>query len=194
MSEAISLERQKYWMETIGHDIRKCSMCGEYEYKVFLLPKNIEVPIVKWNIKCYKCGKDTSVIWTNDSEYDGHHISVSPYSFKELPLLLSQKHFAFKNVMKKTQGIEELGNTCVHCDAYQGDWLLKEDLLEIYSSESEGLLKIEKINVELSDEERFNYAYTKLHKKLMNHTVNKETNEKILVCNECWKKKKSSNC
>lgn len=190
MAEVLSLEKQKEWMETVGHDIRKCSHCGEYEHRIFLLPKSIEVPVITWNMNCYKCGKDTPIVWTQDLQYDKNSFSISPYSFKDLQYCISQKYPTFKIIDKKTQGIKQFGNVCVHCDSYQGDWFIMEELLEIYVCGADNILEVEKINVELTDEERFDNAYPKLQKKLINRTIDKETKEKILVCSECWKKNK----
>lgn len=189
MEEIMSINEQEKWMEETYSNIRKCSVCGEYEHNVSRFPKNAEVSVLKWDLKCYNCGKDTPVIWTKDIETNGHRFSIEPYSFEDLKRTLSQKYPFFKMVSKKTQEVKEFGNTCIHCDAYQGDWYIKEDLMEIYASESECILDTENVQINLTEKERFEHAYRILNKKLMNRTINKETKEKLLMCNDCWKKR-----
>jgi|GEM_PF-2355062 len=193
MSEMLSIEKQKEWIDIIGHDIRKCSVCGDYEHRVFLLPERIEVPLVTWKMNCYKCNEDTPVVWTQDINYDENTFSIDPYSFQDLQNRISQKYPFFKIVEKKTQGTKSFGNVCINCDAYQGDWFVWKELLEIYIEEANDMLHVEKITIELTDEERFKHAYTKLHKKLTNRTIDKVKNEKILICKDCWRERTRKN-
>jgi hypothetical protein len=190
MCEKLSPERQKEWMDARRKEFRKCSMCGEYESSVFLFPKKIEVPVITWDMECYSCGKKTPIVWTKDVEHDEYTFSITPYSIKDLREKIAQKYPFFKVVEKLTQGITQHGNVCVHCGVYQGDWYIKEDLLEIYVGGGEFLLQKENIEVELTEEEQFERTYSKPNIRLLNRTIDKENNVKMLLCNECWKEQR----
>jgi hypothetical protein len=195
MSEKLSPERQKEWMDTIGYDIRKCSKCGEYESNVVMFPDTLEVPVISWDMECYACGEKTPVIWTDDVKEYEYTFSLTPYSFKDLQEKIAQKYPFFKIVKKLTQGVTQYGNVCVHCDAYQGDWYIRGDLLEILveGDDARHLLKTEMIEVEITEEERFENANVRSNIKLLNRTIDKENNVKMLLCNDCWKEKRQKN-
>lgn len=193
MDEKLSPERQKEWMETVGWEFRKCSVCGVYESNVVLFPAHLEVPVITWDIKCYACGEKTPVVWIDDNRCTvPHTYSLTPYTFQDLENKIAQKYPFFKMVEKKTQEITQNGSVCIHCDAYQGDWFIKEELLEILveGDDARHLLKTEMIEVEVTEEERFVNANTEENVRLLNRTIDKENNVKMLLCNDCWNEKR----
>lgn len=191
MDEKLSLDRLKEWMDTVGYEFRKCSVCGVYERNVVLFPAKVEIPVITWDVECYACGEKTPVVWVDDNECKvSHTYTITPYTFQDLENKIAQKYSFFKVVEKLTQGITQHGNVCVHCGAYQGDWYITEDLLEICVGGGKFLIKTEMIEIDVSEEERFVNANTVSNVKLLNRTIDKENNVKMLLCNECNRKRK----
>jgi len=107
--------------------------------------------------------------------------SIHPHSFEKLSEKISEIYPFFKIVYKKTQNVEDYGNTCIHCGRYQGDWFVTEDYLEIaYTPES--AQEIRNIQVELTPYERLCYSGPK---KVLNlHHPQKGSFANL--CDDCY--------
>ena len=85
-----------------------------------------DINIYKWKSKCWKCSKEiTKVSYFFASKYSSHTIG----SVQKLDEILAKKYPFIQKVFSKTMGKEVIGNICVHCNAYQGNWFIAEELL-----------------------------------------------------------------
>jgi len=86
-----------------------------------------EIPIFKWSKNCWKCGEETPVV-----SYDfqaGFNYTIG--DVEKLDMVLMEKYPFVRRVLSKTMGHIVIANTCVHCRGLQGNWFIREDLLEM---------------------------------------------------------------
>lgn len=158
-----------------------CSYCGRRQYQIVKAPRQIEVEIWRWNTVCYACKRVTPVVWTIEESSGFTWDSIEPHSFERLPHAIEREYPFFKTVFKKTMNVEEHGNTCVHCGAYQGDWFVRDESLDMaYDPETADERK--KILVELTEYEQLYYANPKQVFKM--HRPRKGKYE--VLCPDCF--------
>jgi hypothetical protein len=200
--EFLSDDEELKWCDLHGigssKSLKKCSYCGKRQYRAALPQKEIEIEIWPLTHECYSCHSITPVIWVTVKGYDSIVSmdpdslndlnlieSIDPNSFKDLEIKLSELYSSFKKVFKQIKNIEQYGNTCINCGAYQGDFFVFEEYLE-YAYNPE-LVNIKVIKVTLTDEERLHHAS---YKKVEN--MHRPKNSKYeLLCDDCYKLYKS---
>jgi hypothetical protein len=89
-----------------------------------------EIPIFKWSQKCWKCKDETDIV-TYDF-YAGFNCHIGDIG--KLDKLLMQKYSFVEKVFSKTMELEVITNTCVKCGIIQGNFFIKDDLLNMKSS------------------------------------------------------------
>lgn len=97
-----------------------------------------DIPIYKWNQACWKCRKETSVV-----SYDfnaGYSFSIGDILKLDETLMLNYPFV--KKVFSKTMEKEVIANTCIHCGALQGNWYVRDSLIDIMSPENVNLDKL----------------------------------------------------
>ena len=87
------------------------------------------IPVFKWNQECWKCHMQTSVVSYN---------LTFGYSFRigdilKLDEVLISNYPFVKKVFSRTMDKEVIANTCIHCGALQGNWYVKDALIDIMS-------------------------------------------------------------
>lgn len=92
-----------------------------------------EIPIYKWSHNCWKCGKETDIV-TYDIVFLYNH---SIGDIEKLDRMLIDIYPFVKMVYSKTQRQNVIGNTCIHCGAYQGNFFISQQLLHQYNSKGE---------------------------------------------------------
>lgn len=159
---------------------QRCGHCQKPVYHIVKAPKEIDIEIWSWTTTCWKCKKDTPVVWPSKESCGFTWESLNPQTFNNLPEAIQQLFPFFKITEKKTMGVVEHGNTCSHCGAYQGDWFVIEDLLEI-SYEPESVEK-HQIHIQLTDDEQLYFANPK--KELKMHSPRKGLYSSL--CESCF--------
>lgn len=86
-----------------------------------------EIPIFKWSKKCWKCGRKTPVVSYNLEV--GYNCSIG--DIEKLDHALMEKYPFVRPTFSKTMGCITIANTCIHCRSLQGNWFIREDLLEM---------------------------------------------------------------
>lgn len=97
-----------------------------------------DIPIYKWNQNCWKCHKETSAV-----SYDlraGYNFHIG--DILKLDEVLMRNYPFVKKVFSKTMGEETIANTCIHCGALQGNWYVRDVLIDIMSPEDVALDKL----------------------------------------------------
>ena len=171
--------REIHQMESNSYKLR-CGHCQKSEYHIVKAPKDIDIELWTWTTNCWKCKKDTPIVWPNQESCDFTWESLNPQTFKNLPEAIQKLFPFFKITEKRTMGVVEHGNTCSHCGAYQGDWFIIEDLLEI-SYEPENIEK-HQIHIQLTDDEQLYFAEPK--KELKMHSP--RTGLYSSLCESCF--------
>ena len=72
----------------------------------------MKIPIYHYKNKCYRCGKEIDVYYPEEIAY-AHGIGN------------------VKETYSKTKGEKTKGNVCPYCNAYQGNWFVWENFLEV---------------------------------------------------------------
>ena len=88
-----------------------------------------DIPVFKWNQECWKCHMQTSVV-----SYDltlGYDFNIGDI-IKLDEVLMSDYPFV-KKVFSKTIDKEVIANTCIHCGALQGNWYVRDALIDMMS-------------------------------------------------------------
>lgn len=79
-----------------------------------------DVTVLEWDTECWKCGKETLVVWPEDGHLDS-----------DLGETLAETDGRpVERVYSKTQGREVWGNVCGHCGAYQGNHYVEQEAIE----------------------------------------------------------------
>jgi hypothetical protein len=158
----LSPEEETRWREIrLDYDSyqQQCEHCKKPVYRVIKAPKEIDIEVWEWKTLCWKCSKETSVIWPSRESSDFMNESLTPETFKNLPAELQKIFPFFKIVEKKTMETIGYGNTCSQCGAYQGDWYVGDELLEVsYRPEK---VKKNLIHIHLTEEEQLLFAHPK---------------------------------
>jgi hypothetical protein len=180
----LSSEEEKKWREI--HQMEpnsykeRCGYCQKPVYRIVKAPKELDLEIWKWTLNCWKCEKDTPVVWPNTESWDFAWESLTPQSFENLPETIHKLFPFFKIIEKRTMGVVEHGNTCLHCGAYQGDWFVVHDMLEIgYEPE---IAEKFPAHIQLTDYEQLYYANPK--KELKMHSPRKGSYSSL--CESCF--------
>lgn len=179
------------WREThqFGANALKerCDYCQKPVFHIIKAPKETNIELWTWEIQCWKCKKDTPVVWPNHDSCNFTWESLGPHTFIDLPQIIQKTFPFFKIVEKKTMGVVEHGNSCIHCGAYQGDFFVIENFLEIaYNPE---IAEKYQVTIQLTDDERVFFSQPR--KVLNMHTLRKGPYTSL--CDECFelhKKKK----
>jgi hypothetical protein len=85
-------------------------------------------------------------------------LNISPDSFKELPDKISEIYPFFKLTFSKTMGENIYGNVCLNCGAYQGNWYVEEELIEI-AYEPSKIAEKRRIRINLTEQERLERVF-----------------------------------
>jgi hypothetical protein len=180
----LSQEEEKKWREIHHMESNtykeRCDYCNQPVYQIVKAPRELDVEIWSWTTTCWKCQKDTQIVWPNKELSGFMWESITPHSFTNLPEAIHKLYPSFKITEKRTMGVIEHGNTCSHCEAYQGDWFVIEDLLEV-SYEPEIVEKCQ-IRIQLTDDEQLYYANPK--KVLKMHSLRKGNYSSL--CESCF--------
>ena len=95
-----------------------------------------------WHTQCWRCGKETPVVWCRyvgeGFVCDGPYYDLDKCMERKEQIMrhLSRKFPFIKRTYSKSQGREVIGNLCIHCGAYQGNFFLSRDYYEIIVEES----------------------------------------------------------
>ena len=80
-----------------------------------------DVAVLEWKTECWKCGSGTPVVWPKCG-----------YLNSNIGDLLSEAgEHSVERVYSKRQGREVWGNVCEHCSAYQGNYYVEQEALEL---------------------------------------------------------------
>lgn len=187
--EYMGEDLERKWIQKLDKDeaemyLRRCAICRKRQYRIALPPKEVEIEVWMWYKKCWKCGKKTPVVWTSPhSEVGG--FNVNPDSFEDLIKKISEIYHFFKATYSKGRVV--YGNVCIHCGAYQGNWYVWEELLEI-AYEPSKIAEKRKIRFTLAEEERLQYAHPEEVLKFERHHISYDPEEIIFVCRKCHRK------
>jgi len=162
---------------------RKCAICGRRQFKFLLPPKEVEIELWMWYKECWKCGEETPVVWISPYSVVGG-FNVDPNSFRELPKRISEIYPFFKLTYSKTMGENVYGNVCVNCGAYQGNWFVWKELLEI-AYEPDEIVEKRKVKIILTEEEQLERVFPEEVVNLEEHYISYESEKTILVCRNC---------
>ena len=162
---------------------RKCAICGKRQFKFLLPPKEVEIELWMWYKECWKCGEETPVVWISPYSVVGE-FNVDPDSFRELPKRISKIYPFFKITYSKTMGGNVYGNVCVNCGAYQGNWFVWKELLEI-AYEPDEIVEKRKVKIILTEEEQLERVFPEEVVNLEEHYISYESEKTILVCRNC---------
>ena len=165
---------------------RRCAICGRRQFRFVFPPKEVEVEIWMWYKICWKCGKVTPVVWTSPYSVVGG-FNVDPNDFKEFPKRISEVYPFFKPIYSKTMDKYVYGNVCVNCGVYQGNWFVREEMLEMAYKPSE-IIEKRKIKVSLTEEERLERAIPEEVLKLEKHHISYNPEKTIFVCRSCHRR------
>ncbi len=99
-------------------------ICDQFEKNISELK---EIKIYKWNKDCWKCHKETPHV-SYCLVFQGVVLGCIGDVEKLDEILLKEYSFV-KKVFSKTQGRKVIGNTCVHCGAYQGNYFIFDEFL-----------------------------------------------------------------
>lgn len=153
-SEFLSADELKKWRESNYLKIR-CS--SEEAFKRYVssienvkkAPSTMNIEIWSWHKECYKCKKFTSVVFPVGEIFGD---SVDYYSLTHLPKLLADNYPCYRNNIQNFTNPDTYANACLHCGAYQGNFYIMEDYLEIaYDPEA---ADIKTLTIPLTEEER----------------------------------------
>ena len=99
-------------------------ICDQFEKKISELK---EIKIYKWNKDCWKCHKETLHV-SYCLVFQGVVLGCIG-DIEKLDEILLKEYSFVKKVFSKTQGRKVIGNTCVHCGAYQGNYFIFDEFL-----------------------------------------------------------------
>jgi hypothetical protein len=188
--------RQKIWKRDNG----VCQQCkvaltkeiDYYEEALEELGKITEIPIYKWKHECWKCGKENDIVSYNFIFMYNHSIG----DIEEIDRELMKIYPFVKEVYSYTQKRMVIGNTCIHCGAYQGNFFVIEEMLEQFNEHGEedlidknipNMINFDNIPVEREDnfvvEEKIT-SFGHVHHKDRN-TKNNNLENLILLCRIC---------
>ncbi len=85
------------------------------------------IRIYKWNIECWSCQRDTPHV-SYCLAQQGAIIGCIG-EIEELDKILMREYPFVKKVFSKAQGKKVIGNTCVRCGAYQGNFFIFDEIL-----------------------------------------------------------------
>ena len=101
--------------------------------------RNYNLPIIQvdWVVEakqdCFKCGKQTPVIYTVDPYRENDRVRMP----SEASSMILSDRFAFlKKGMNKTQGKEVYANHCTHCGIIQGNGYVERIINNTYANSS----------------------------------------------------------
>lgn len=86
-----------------------------------------KIEVLKYMKKCWKCSKDTPIV-----TYD----IVGDYNYnigdqQKLDLQLLEKYPFVQKRFSKTMGMEVICNVCQHCDQIQGNFFVRDDIIDM---------------------------------------------------------------
>lgn len=99
-------------------------ICDQFEKNISELK---EIKIYKWNKDCWKCHKETPHV-SYYLVFQGVVLGCIG-DIEKLDEILLKEYSFVKKVFSKTQGRKVIGNTCVHCGAYQGNYFIFDEFL-----------------------------------------------------------------
>ncbi len=106
-------------------------ICDEFEKNISELK---EIRIYKWNKDCWKCYKKTPHV-SYCLVFQGFVLGCIGEVEKLDEILLKEYPFV-KRVYSKTQGRKVIGNTCVYCGAYQGNFFIFDEIIHYVDEEN----------------------------------------------------------
>jgi hypothetical protein len=102
----------------------------------------------------------------------------------DLAFQLGKEFPFYKQIEKKTQNTIDYGNVCVNCGAYQGDFFIVEELLEL-AYEQEKLKDRKFIEVDLNENERYEYAFPFKINPLNKFRKKGDRHNGLYLCEKC---------
>ncbi len=106
-------------------------ICDEFEKNISELKR---IRIYKWNKDCWKCFKETPHV-SYCLVFQGLVLGCIGEIEKIDEILIKEYPFV-KRVYSKTQGKRVIGNTCVHCGAYQGNFFIFDEIIHYVDEEN----------------------------------------------------------
>jgi len=190
--------RRKIWKRDKG----VCQDCGIRLYEEFNITKDMintvnlslcRVDILKYEKLCWKCNKLTPIV-TYDEVLDSNlHIG----DIEKIDKILKEKYPFVKEVFSKTQEREVIANICIHCGSIQGNFFIKDDLIDMSNlnyfvdSAIETNLKPEDFGLDENDpyiEEEEIEGLAEVH-HIDKNRENNDLNNLILLCKNCHLKR-----
>ncbi len=117
--EYVPQSQENDWNFTTIEDI-----FDQFEKSVSELEK---IRIYKWNKECWKCQKETPHV-SYCIAFQGEIIGCIG-DIEKLDKYLLEDYPFVKDVYSKTQERRVIGNTCIHCGAYQGNYFIFDEFL-----------------------------------------------------------------
>lgn len=140
------------------------------------------IEVWQWTTGCYACKGKTRVVFPVKDKSGFLFDRPQFNSLQNFAPLVSHKYPFVKKTNKKLQDTYEYGNTCENCGAYQGDWYIFEEYIDI-CYEPEYCDEIVEIEVPLTEEERIIFARAREFSKM-----HRPRNKKYpLLCEDCYK-------
>jgi len=106
-------------------------ICDQFEKNISELK---EIRIYKWNKDCWKCYKETPHV-SYCLVFQGVVLGCIG-DIEKLDEILLKEYLFVKRVYSKTQGRRVIGNTCVHCGAYQGNFFIFDEIIHYVDEEN----------------------------------------------------------
>lgn len=152
-----------------------------------------KIPVYKWTHSCWKCKKETPIV--------SYHIQVG-YNYiigdiEKLDLELMKLYPWVKRTFSKTMGREVVANTCVECQAIQGNWFVMEELIEFEAigsleNQKDTFLSIHLNRKDLKFDEPIEEMFVRLREGHIHHLdkdpTNNDLSNLILLCSSCHRK------
>jgi 5-methylcytosine-specific restriction endonuclease McrA len=101
-----------------------------YEEEIEKLKMKKEIPVYKWKHECWSCKKQTDMVSYDFDFLYCFHIG----DINKLDKVLIEKYPFVKEVYSKTMGQMVIGNTCIYCGAYQGNFFVTEQMLDLFNT------------------------------------------------------------
>ena len=182
-----------------GLQLTRCFVCGrELGEKVIWIYapkwKDVSVLVLKWQRKCWKCGRLTPVVWAGYMYCDNLGEPKIAYSYhmeRKVCRRLEYLYFDFfGKCYSKSLGKEVYGNICIHCGAYQGNGYVSSEFHKLLThSKKVEERRIYKLHLHASEAVREALACfetkTKKLKTLVLHHISYNPEITIPVCPIC---------
>ena len=173
----------------------RCEVCGVRGGSKIIwinVPKydDVYILVLKWYRKCWRCGKETPVLWAEYVYYDKKKLKIAYSSFLKETVYkrLERLYFDFfGRCYSSSLGKEVYGNQCVYCGAYQGNGYVSNECCRILKYHPERIVERRKYSCRLTLDEaimRGNYVI-KMRGDFVLHHLSYNPEKIICVCRRC---------